>query len=202
MLDDRWWRDFDTVILDAVPAGARVLDVGCGDGSLVERLTANGLEAFGVDPRAPARPWLLQERVERVAAVRPFDAVCAVMSLHHADLQPVLAAITRLLRPGGRLFACEFAWEAYDERASSWVTARDPSGAENSVDGWRTEHADHHTSDTMSEALSVAFDLHPITLRPYLARMLRAPELEPQEEAMIVDGELPALGRWYFAERR
>ena len=50
--DNRWWRGFDTVILDGVAPGSRVLDIGCGDGGLVERLLASGLDALGVDPCA------------------------------------------------------------------------------------------------------------------------------------------------------
>ena len=53
---DRWWRGFDAFLLGALPPRSRVLDVGCGDGALVERLAAHGLDAVGVDPNAPARP--------------------------------------------------------------------------------------------------------------------------------------------------
>ena len=63
-MDDRWWRGFDAVILDALPPKSRVLDVGCGDGGLVRCLALGGLDAFGVDPRAPSEPRLIQERVE------------------------------------------------------------------------------------------------------------------------------------------
>ena len=46
--DDRWWRGFDAVIVDSVPLGSRVLDVGCGDGGLVECLAARGFDAIGI----------------------------------------------------------------------------------------------------------------------------------------------------------
>jgi SAM-dependent methyltransferase len=146
--DDRWWRGFDAVVSDAAAPGSRVLDVGCGDGGLVERLVASGFDAVGVDPQAPPRPRLIRERVAHLGSIGRFDAVCAVMTLHHVELDPVLAAIGRLLQPGGRLLAYEFAWEAYEERAASWLARHDRSGADNSVTAWQLEHADLHTGAT------------------------------------------------------
>jgi SAM-dependent methyltransferase len=171
-----------------------VLDVGCGDGALVDRLAANGLDAVGVDPKAPARARLIRERVEDAASIGRFDAVCAVMSLHHAELEPVLAAIERLLRPGGRLFVDEFAWEAYDERAAGWVAT---NGGSRPVEEWQAEHGDLHTGAHVREALDQAFRRLGGTERPYLARMLDRHELEPAEQRLINTGELPALGWWY-----
>jgi SAM-dependent methyltransferase len=196
---DRWWRGFDVVIVDAVAPGSRVLDVGCGDGGLVHRLLASGFDAFGVDPQAPPGPRLIQERVEGVDSIGPFDAVCAVMTLHHVQLDAALAAIVRLLRPGGRLLAFEFAWEAYDQRAASWLARHDRSGADNSVTAWQLEHAGLHTGATLRSKIADAFDRCRETPRPYLARMLGQHRLEEQEQAMLAEGALPALGRWYFA---
>jgi SAM-dependent methyltransferase len=200
---DRWWRGlgFDVVVLEAVPHGSRVLDVGCGDGSLVDHLAANGLEAVGIDPGAPEHPRLIRKRVEDVDAIGPFDAVCAVMALHHAELEPVLAAIARLLRPEGRLLACEFAWERYDERAATWTAAHDDSGGDSSVEAWRLEHADLHTSGAIRAALEDAFASRDETEGPYLACMLGKPELEEAERRLIAGGRLPALGWWFSASR-
>jgi SAM-dependent methyltransferase len=197
--DDRWWRGFDAVVAEALAPGSRVLDVGCGDGGLVECLAARGFDAIGIDPRAPPHPRLIQGRVEEVGPIGRFDVVCAVMTLHHVQLDPVLAAILSLLRPGGRLLAYEFAWEAYDQRAASWLARHDRSGADHTVTGWQLEHADLHTGATLSASISDVFDLRRETPRPYLARMLGGHGLEEQEQAMIVEGALPALGRWFFA---
>lgn len=199
MGDDRWWRGFDAVVAEAVAPGSRVLDVGCGDGGLVERLAARGFDAVGVDPQAPGRPRLIQERVEDVGSIGRFEAVCAVMTLHHLQLDPVLAAIARLLRPGCPLLAYEFAWEAYDEHAASWLARHDRSDADHSVTGWRLEHEDLHTGATLRSRLGEVFDLREETPRPYLARMLGDYGLEEQEQALIDEGALPALGRWFVA---
>jgi SAM-dependent methyltransferase len=190
------------VVVERIVPGARVLDVGCGDGGFVDRLRAHALDAWGVDPRAPAHPHLISKLVEDVDSIGEFDAVCAVMALHHADLERAFAAIRHLLRPNGWLLAYEFAWEAYDDRAAAWLARHDSSGADNSVEGWRAEHGDLHTSEVVRSAVADAIDLTDERERPYLARMLGVHALEAEEEALIAAGALPALGRWYFGRAR
>jgi SAM-dependent methyltransferase len=199
--DDRWWRGFDASIVERVAANARVLDVGCGDGGLVERLCASGLDAIGVDPRARPHPRLIAERVEDVGSIGEFDAICAVMALHHASLDAVASAIRRLLRQSGQLFVYDFAWERYDARAEAWLALHDQSGADNSVSGWRLEHAELHTGAAIRTALSRAVELREERARPYLARMLARFDLEAEEQRLIAAGELPALGGWYVGVR-
>jgi SAM-dependent methyltransferase len=201
MADDRWWRGYDSLIVSAVGPGSRVLDIGCGDGGLVERLASGGLDALGVDPDAPANPRLLQQRVEAVAGIGPFDAACAIMSLHHADLEATLAAIGRLLDQAGLLFVYELAWESYDDRAAAWLADHDLSGADSSVPAWQREHADLNTDAATRAALEDSFELRTDSSTPYLARMLAMHELESEEQALIAEGSLPALGRWYVAAR-
>lgn len=197
-MQDRWWRGIDSLILDALPRGSRIVDVGCGDGSLVERLAEGGLVAVGVDPHAPTRPRLIQRRVEDLEPLEPFDAACALMSLHHADVAGVVPAIARLLRPGGRLFVYELAWETYDARAAAWRQAHDPSDADTTVAAWMREHSDLHASSAVHAGLVATFDLDRDEPRPYLARMLNAHELEGEEQRAIASGRLPALGRLWI----
>jgi SAM-dependent methyltransferase len=202
MADSRWWKDFDLVVAALQPAGSRVLDVGCGDGGLVDRLEQLGFDAFGVDPAAPAHPRLVCGSVEQAAGLSKFDAVVAVMALHHAELDAVTSAIAGLLRPRGRLFVYDFDWSAYDDRAAAWLVPHDPSGADNSLAGWRREHGGLHRGTTMKEALGAEFAVSLAEVRrPYLARMLGRPDLEAAEHALIDAQLLPALGFWLIAER-
>jgi SAM-dependent methyltransferase len=201
MAGSRWWKDFDAAVATALPAGARVLDVGCGDGGLVNRLGEFGFDALGVDPAAPAHPRLIREPAEQVLRLGVFDAVTAVMVLHHAELDAMMAAVTRLLRPHGRLFVYDFDWDAYDGRSADWLAKHDPSDADNSVAGWRHEHRDLHTRATIKEALGTRFELLLEVRRPYLARMLARDDLEAVEHALIDVRMLPALGFWMTAER-
>jgi SAM-dependent methyltransferase len=202
MADSRWWKDFDTVIGTAVPAGSRILDVGCGDGGLVNRLAELGLDAFGVDPVAPPHPRLVRQRIEHAPQLGRFDAATAVMSLHHAELDAMVRALASLLGPRGSFFGYEFSWDAYDDRAAAWLAKHDQSGADNSVAGWRREHAELHTSAAIKQALDAHFEPVLEIRRPYLARMLGRHDLEATEHALIDAQLLPALGFWIIARRR
>lgn len=52
-----------TMALDAVPAGARVLDIGCGPGLFAAQLAAKGCRVTGVDQFPPADPSPFEEFV-------------------------------------------------------------------------------------------------------------------------------------------
>jgi ubiquinone/menaquinone biosynthesis C-methylase UbiE len=104
------------------PAGARLLEVGCGPGHLSIRLARyHGLDVTGldVDPamieRARANADRAGDGHERqpsflvgdVASLafpdRSFDLVVSTLSMHHwADPRAGLAEIGRVLRPGAR----------------------------------------------------------------------------------------------------
>jgi len=199
MAGSRWWKDFDAAVAAVLPAGSRVLDVGCGDGGLVNRLQGLGFDALGVDPAAPVHPRLIREPAERVRGLGRFDAVIAVMTLHHAELDAMTSAFTRLLRPDGRLFVYDFDWDSYDDRAADWLARHDSSAADNSVAGWRREHGGLHAGAAIKEALEARFEPLVTARRPYLARMLARPDLEAAEHALIDVQMLPALGFWIVA---
>ncbi len=93
-----------------------MLDLGCGDGALTERLVAHGCEVVGEDAgedmvRA-AKARGLDARVadgHALAFDREFDAVFSNAALHWMRRNPdaVVAGVARALRPGGR-FVGEF----------------------------------------------------------------------------------------------
>lgn len=107
MANDKWWRSFDAVVGSAVPTGSRILDLGCGHGGLVERLAELGYDALGVDPGAPTHERLTRQCIEDVEGLGKFDAVTAVMTLHHAHLGVVLGAVAGLLHPHGELLVSD-----------------------------------------------------------------------------------------------
>ena len=92
----------------------RILDVGCGDGSLVRYLQEDGRSVAGIDAspaciaRAQAVPHGLDIRFAQCSFVEypeddPFDAVVFVASLHHMDMRCSLEKAKRLLEEDGRL---------------------------------------------------------------------------------------------------
>jgi methionine biosynthesis protein MetW len=102
------------LLLEAVPHGARVLDVGCAGGYLAVALRSQrGASVLGVEPDRAAADAARRRGVEVVvgsvadpvvlASLRaPFDAiVCGDVLEHLADPWQALGALAALLRPGG-----------------------------------------------------------------------------------------------------
>jgi trans-aconitate methyltransferase len=98
------------VELLAPKPGERILDLGCGDGALTEKLAALGCAVVGVDASpeqvAAAQARGLDARVmdgQGLAFEAEFDAVFSNAALHWMK-QPdrVIAGVARALKSGGR----------------------------------------------------------------------------------------------------
>ncbi len=101
--------------------GQKVLDVGCGTGSLVAMLAAAGCRVVGVDSSAT---MIAHARNKRIAAElklidatalpfdREFDAAVISIALHEMAPQvreKTWEGMLRAVRPGGRLIVLDFA---------------------------------------------------------------------------------------------
>ena len=115
-------RGTDVLVETVDVAGQDVLDVGCGDGTLVRWLHSQGARAIGADCGAemlrraleadPAHP---DRYVDAPGQALPFgdnsfDVVVFSNSLHHIpteDMAQALEEAGRVLRPGGTLYVAE-----------------------------------------------------------------------------------------------
>jgi len=111
--------DFAALIYTWVPGPRRILEVGCGEGAMTERLVRTyplaAITAIDITPRIGrlyqgdrSSVTFAQESVESVAARQPtsFDLVVLADVMHHvppAARASLLAAIRQSLAPGGSL---------------------------------------------------------------------------------------------------
>ena len=92
-----------------------ILDVGCGDGTLVRYLSQEGRTVIGIDPSsgciakaeeggaAPGTRFYCCSLSEYPELREAFDAVVFVASLHHMDMIPALKKAAGMLTDGGLL---------------------------------------------------------------------------------------------------
>jgi 2-polyprenyl-3-methyl-5-hydroxy-6-metoxy-1,4-benzoquinol methylase len=110
----------------ALQPGARVLEIACGNGLYARKLASLGVDVIATDfapemiARAKARPSPAAGKIEygvldatdetallalgkRALGERPFDAAICMMGLMDmSEIAPLMRALARLLRPGGR----------------------------------------------------------------------------------------------------
>ena len=112
-----WEKARGLLELLAAKAGERILDLGCGTGSLTAEIAASGAEVVGVD----RSPEMIAEAGKKFPALRfdvsdaralpfshEFDAVFSNAALHWIpEAERVVAGVARALRAGGR-FVAEF----------------------------------------------------------------------------------------------
>ena len=98
----------------AAKPGESILDLGCGDGQLTQRIAATGAKVMGVDTSAAmvAAARALGVKAEEASAEslpfpdRAFDAVFSNAALHWVrDQDAMMAEVHRVLKPGGRFVA-------------------------------------------------------------------------------------------------
>lgn len=109
---DRWNHNtaYYPLVADSVVGHRVVLDVGCGEGSLVRFLADRGHEVIGIDSDADVLPadvpgthFLLADATRLPFPNDSFDAVISVMVLHHTRAELALVEMRRVLKPGGVL---------------------------------------------------------------------------------------------------
>jgi SAM-dependent methyltransferase len=200
-----------------VTAGARWLEVGCGDGLLAAALGERGVRVTALDVDREAIERARARGVHAVAGDflayddEPFDVVLFARVLHHLESLP--GAVERafaLLKPGGLVIGEEFAVERMDEAGARWYfelmalleaaglvppgdPARTASALRDPLGQWRERHLEHapiHEGAAMDAALAREFAIVHREAPAYLYRYACG-RLEASERGV-------RLARWLF----
>lgn len=117
-VEGRWNHNIayhDLVLHSLAPSVGRVLDVGCGEGTLARQLAPRASAVTGVDLDTAsielARSSTAADNVRFVEGdvlTRPlppagYDAVVSIATVHHVDLATMLARFDELTAPGGTI---------------------------------------------------------------------------------------------------
>ena len=126
------WERFVDELTDRLPAGARLLDLGCGNGTKISRLS-DRFDVTGVDiserqlqlARAAVPEATFEEAdfTELAFPAETFDAITALYSIVHVprEEQPALfARILHWLKPGG-LFLASLSHVGGEDRVDEWL---------------------------------------------------------------------------------
>ena len=122
--------------------GKKVIDIGCGVGTMFEQWSALGAEITGID-MAPKHVYLTHRRAtmfnvrgrvfhgdaERLPfADRTFDFAYSWGVLHHTpDTRGAIQEVFRVLKPGGRFFIMVYhkhSWHYWYNKMFKWGVAR------------------------------------------------------------------------------
>lgn len=110
----------------------RLLDFGCGQGTIVAALRGSGFDCIGLDPFAlPGTPHVLRTSLtETHLPAESFAGIFSIETMEHlTDVLGTFRGLQRLLRPGGILLVQSRRLEDPDYRAQGdqWFYLREPT---------------------------------------------------------------------------
>jgi SAM-dependent methyltransferase len=94
-------------LFEGIPREARILDVGAGEGSMVERYRGRGYDVLGVDSAYESETVRRADLLSLPFEAESFDVALCLDVLEHVELldqEKAISEIARVMRPGARLF--------------------------------------------------------------------------------------------------
>ena len=117
--------------------GARILEIGCGPGTIVRYLPPTEYLGFDLSPRYVKlakkrfpKAHFVCERVSQfsLAKEQSFDVVLALGIVHHledAEARQLFQIAYGALKPGGKLVTIDGVWADGQSPAARWLLAKD-----------------------------------------------------------------------------
>lgn len=202
-------RETVAFVSSHLPAGATMLEVGCGAGQVASELLRLGYRVTGLDSE---QEMITQAQARGVPTVlaswpafdsAPVEAIAFTRSLHHIHpLRPAVKKARALLQPDGLLLLEDFAFAETNEATIRWFLeiigsqtgqalinpvpgafVTELLGSKEPVAFWHGDH-DHelHSMEAMTQAITGYFVVGEIQSVPYLYRYL-VPVLPKTSEA-------------------
>jgi len=107
------WKWEHQQVKDILDVGEKVLEIGCAEGTFIDRIKDKNIVGVGLELNVAAAKVaqekglnVLTQSIEEHAAENEnkYDVVCSFQVMEHiADVQSVIAASVKALKPGGRL---------------------------------------------------------------------------------------------------
>jgi ubiquinone/menaquinone biosynthesis C-methylase UbiE len=124
---------YTQLLIDQVPAGAKLLELGCGPGDPTTKTLAQHFEVTANDisegclalarKNAPSATFILSDMTELEFQPESFDAVVAYYAFHHIPrdrYEPLLKQIYSWLSPGGHFMAALYPYDVENLITEDW----------------------------------------------------------------------------------
>ncbi len=210
--------DMEAWIRAHAAPGQRVLEIGCGDGALVRRLT-DDFDVVGVDPEAEPSEVVRAMRFEDLDEA-PFHLVFASVSLHHLDDPAATsAALRRVTTVATTMLVREFDRLAMDHEPTLrwWFEHRQareheadpddtplPATLEAFLPEWQSMMKQHVTPWPEVRELLHSNGFETVGEEPtaYLFRWGIGEDVRAEEERLAAAGTINLVGRRWTGRRR